>query len=68
MNTSIFGVRLAARDKLGAIRHSGVSLEVVSATLGHSGLAITADVYARVGAKLQRQAADAMEGVLSPHD
>jgi hypothetical protein len=40
----------------------------VSATLGHSGLAITADVYARVGAKLQRQAADAMEGVLSPHD
>jgi integrase len=48
--------------------NNGVSLEVVSATLGHSGLAITADVYARVGAKLQRQAADAMEGVLSPHD
>ena len=46
--------------------NNGVPLEVVSATLGHSGLAITADVYAKVGAKLQREAADAIEGVLSP--
>jgi integrase len=44
--------------------NNGVPLEVVSSTLGHSGLAITADVYAKVGAKLQREAAAAMEGVL----
>ncbi len=44
--------------------NAGVPLEVVSATLGHAGLAITADVYARVGPDLQRQAADVMEGVL----
>jgi integrase len=44
--------------------NNGVPLEVVSSTLGHSGLAITADVYAKVGAKLQREAAEAMEGVL----
>lgn len=43
--------------------NAGVPLEVVSSTLGHAGLAITADVYAKVGAKLQRQAAEAMEGV-----
>lgn len=40
-----------------------VSLEVASAMLGHSGLAITADVYAKVGAELQPQEADAMECV-----
>ena len=44
--------------------NAGVPLEVVSATLGHAGLAITADVYARVGSDLQRQAADVMETVL----
>lgn len=44
--------------------NNGVRLEVVSKTLGHAGLAITADVYAKVGPELQRQAADAMEGVL----
>ena len=42
----------------------GVSLEVVSKTLGHAGLAITADVYAKVGEKLQRSAADPMQQVL----
>jgi hypothetical protein len=44
--------------------NNGVPLEVVSATLGHAGLAITADVYAKVRPQLQRQAADAMEQVL----
>jgi integrase len=44
--------------------NNGVPLEVVSATLGHAGYAITADVYARVRPSLQRQAADAMENVL----
>jgi len=44
--------------------NNGVSLEVVSATLGHAGLAITADVYARVQPELQRTAATAMESVL----
>ena len=41
--------------------NAGVPLEVVSATLGHAGLAITSDIYAKVGPKLQRQAADAMD-------
>jgi integrase len=44
--------------------NAGVPLEVVSATLGHAGLAITADVYAKVRPQLQRRAADAMETVL----
>jgi len=52
-----------------ALRHSaatlmlanGVPLEVISRTLGHAGLAITADVYAKVTKGLQRQAADAMD-------
>jgi integrase len=44
--------------------NAGVPLEVVSATLGHAGLAITADVYAKVRPQLQRRAADAMQTVL----
>lgn len=56
-----------------ALRHSaatlmlaqGVPLEVISKTLGHSGLAITADVYAKVGVELQRQAADAIDDLFS---
>ena len=36
----------------------------VRASPRHSGHSFTADVYAKVGAKLQRQAADTMEGVL----
>jgi Phage integrase family len=44
--------------------NNGVALEVVSATLGHAGYAITADVSAKVRPQLQRRAADAREGVL----
>lgn len=44
--------------------NNGVTLEVVSATLGHAGLAITADVYAKVRPELQRTAADAMDALL----
>jgi site-specific recombinase XerD len=44
--------------------NNGVPLEVVSAILGHAGLAITADVYAKVGQAMQRDAADAMDRVL----
>lgn len=40
---------------------SGVPLETISTTLGHAGLAITSDIYAKVTKPLQRQAADAME-------
>ncbi|HEY2304192.1 MAG TPA: tyrosine-type recombinase/integrase [Acidimicrobiales bacterium] len=60
------------RPRFHATRHTaatlmlnnGVPLEVVSATLGHAGLAITADVYAKVRPELQRTAATAMENVL----
>ena len=44
--------------------NAGVPLEVVSKILGHASLAITSDVYTKVGSKLQREAADAMDGVL----
>lgn len=44
--------------------NAGVPLEVVSATLGHASLAITADVYAKVRSELQRGAATAMDDLL----
>jgi integrase len=55
-----------------ALRHTaatlmlgeGVALEVISRTLGHAGYAITADVYAHVGPKVQRQAAEAIDRAL----
>jgi integrase len=60
------------RRRFHALRHSaatlmlamGTPLEVISKTLGHAGYAITADVYARVGPALQRDAADAMDRAL----
>jgi integrase len=56
-----------------ALRHSaatimlanGTPLEVISKTLGHAGYAITADIYAKVGHELQRQAAASMNAVLA---
>jgi integrase len=45
--------------------NAGVPLEVVSSILGHAGLSITADVYARVGGELQRHAANTMDQLLS---
>ena len=55
-----------------ALRHSaatvalaqGVPLGVISRQLGHAGYAITADVYAHVGAAARRDAADAMQAAL----
>jgi integrase len=55
-----------------ALRHSAatvalaqrVPLEVISRQLGHAGYAITADVYAHVGAAAQGDAADAMQAAL----
>ena len=44
---------------------AGVPLEVISKALGHTGYAITADVYARVAPRLQREAAEAMDRALS---
>ncbi len=41
----------------------GVPLEVISKTLGHASMALTADVYAKVGHVAQRQAADAMDAL-----
>ena len=38
----------------------GVPLEVVSDVLGHSGIAITKDVYGHIMAEQKRSAADAM--------
>lgn len=61
------------RVRFHALRHTaatvlltaGVPLAVISKTLGHSGLAITADIYATVVPQLQRDAADAMPAVVS---
>jgi integrase len=60
------------RRRFHCLRHSaatamlaaGVPLEVVSRTLGHAGLAITADIYARVLPPAQRDAADRLESAL----
>jgi len=43
---------------------AGVPLKVVSETLGHSSIAITADVYQHVTPDLRREAADAMDRAL----
>jgi integrase len=60
------------RIRLHALRHTaatlllthGVPPAVISKTLGHAGLAITADIYADVVPELQRDAADAMQRAL----
>lgn len=44
---------------------NGVKLEVISKILGHSGYAITSDIYAEVGPEMERDAADIMNGVLA---
>jgi integrase len=44
--------------------NNGVPLEVVSKILGHAKLSITSDFYAEVGDRMQREAADVMDGVL----
>jgi integrase len=68
----------AAADRLGLpvrlhdLRHTaaslmlaaGVPLKVVSEALGHSSIAITADVYSHVTPDLRREAADAMDRAL----
>ena len=43
---------------------AGVPLAVISRTLGHSSLAITANIYAAVTPDLRREAADAMDRAL----
>lgn len=43
---------------------AGVPLATISRTLGHSSLAITADIYAAVTPDLRREAADAMDRAL----
>jgi integrase len=43
---------------------AGVPLKVVSETLGHSSIAITADVYQHVTPDLRREAADALDRAL----
>lgn len=47
-----------------AMLSQGVPLAVVSATLGHAGIAVTADYYAHVEQQLRREAADAMDRAL----
>jgi integrase len=46
----------------------GVPLKVVSDVLGHSGITVTADIYAHIMAPLKDDAAAAMDRVLGPGD
>ena len=65
--------RLGLPVRLHDLRHTaaslmlagGVPLKVVSEALGHSSIAITADVYSHVTPDLRREAADAMDRALS---
>jgi integrase len=65
--------RLGLPVRLHDLRHTfatlalsaGVPLKTVSSALGHSSIAITADVYAHVTPELRDEAADAMDRVLS---
>jgi integrase len=43
---------------------AGVPLKIVSETLGHSSIAVTADVYAHLTPELRREAATAMDRAL----
>ncbi|GAC1606590.1 MAG: hypothetical protein NVS3B21_36390 [Acidimicrobiales bacterium] len=60
------------RHRFHALRHSaatlmweqGVPLEVISATLRHSGLSITKDIYIASRAEVMRTGADAMDRIL----
>ena len=64
--------RLGLPVRLHDLRHAaaslmlsaGVPLKVVSETLGHASIAITADVYAHVTPELRREAASAMDRAL----
>lgn len=64
--------RLGLPVRLHDLRHTaaslmlagGVPLKVVSEALGHSSIAITADVYSHVTPDLRREAADAMDRAL----
>jgi integrase len=64
--------RLGLDVRLHDLRHTaaslmlgaGVPLKVVSEALGHSSIAITADVYAHVTPDLRREAADAIDRAL----
>jgi integrase len=64
--------RLGLRVRFHDLRHTaaslmlagGVPLKVVSEALGHSSIAITADVYSHVTPDLRREAADAMDRAL----
>ena len=47
------------------MHEAGIPLEVISRTLGHASVAVTADVYTRIGVVAQRGAADAMDALYS---
>ncbi len=46
----------------------GVPLRSIQDILGHSSIALTANLYAHVGERLKREAADAMDGILNRSD
>jgi integrase len=56
----------ATRHTAATLLHDqGVPLEVISTLLGHASLAITADVYTRIGVAAQRHAAEQLGHALS---
>ena len=52
------GLRTLRHSAASALISSGVHMKVVQELLGHSSHAITADVYAHVGVRQQKDAAD----------
>jgi len=58
---STFKLKVSRHSCASALLKKGVSLKVISERLGHSSIAITADVYSVVEEQLQRQASEALE-------
>ncbi|MCI0390338.1 MAG: site-specific integrase [Acidobacteria bacterium] len=58
---STWQLKASRHSSASALLKKGVSLKVISERLGHSSIAITADVYSVVEEQLQRQASEALE-------
>ena len=65
-NLSSIGLHTLRHSAASAMISNGVPLKVVSDILGHSGIAITADIYGHVSPDVARSAMDILAEALDP--